>query len=87
MTSCVVANADTVIQYGKIAKYVAGQIQVQFSKPFASPPTVVVTPYWESQTNAVGYIETVTNVTTESFTVSSSNHASNYYVNWIAIGQ
>jgi H-type lectin domain len=87
MTPCVVANTETVIQYGTIAKYAAGQIEVQFSQHFATPPTVVLTPYWTSQTSAVGSIETVTGITTTSFTLSSQNHGSTYYVNWIAIGQ
>jgi H-type lectin domain len=87
MTPCVVANTDTVIQYGTIAKYAAGQIEVQFAQPFASPPTVVLTPYWTSQMSAVGSIETVTGVTTGSFTLSSNNYGQTYFVNWIAIGQ
>jgi len=87
MTPCVVANSGTVTQYGTVAKYAAGQIEVQFSQPFASPPTVLLTPYWTCQSDAVGSIETLTGVTTGSFTLSSQNHGSTYYVNWIAIGQ
>lgn len=89
MTSCVVANSATMTQYGTVAKSASGQIEVQFSQPyFTSPPVVILTPYWADQSNQVTNIETLTGVTTSSFTLSSKNaNTATYSVNWIAIGQ
>ncbi|GBL12267.1 gp53-like domain-containing protein [Microcystis aeruginosa] len=74
-----------VIQTGKTLKAGTGKITINFPKPFAQIPVVVVSSFWENAEKAVGYVETIDTISLESFTVVSSNSATNYYVNWIAI--
>ncbi len=73
------------IQSGKALKEVY-KITIPFPKPFARLPHVVISPLWENSEDAVGYIDTITSVSLESFTVVGKNMASNYYVSWIASG-
>jgi hypothetical protein len=72
----------TEIQTGTALKTIAGQIPVTFTRAFASPPTVVLTPVFSGTVSAV---DTVLNVTESGFYITSPNAAPDYYVNWIAV--
>ena len=76
-----------VIQTGKTLKAGTGKITINFPKPFAQIPVVVVSSFWENVGSQVGNIETIDTISLESFIIVSSNAATNYYVNWIAISQ
>jgi len=71
----------TTIQAGSIIKN-SPTLTIYFTVPFAKLPIVVVSPFWPN--GGVGYVETITAVGTDQFTVSSGNLAANYSVNWIA---
>jgi hypothetical protein len=69
------------IQAGSIIKN-SPTLTIYFTAPFATVPTVVISPFWPN--GSVPNVETITAVSTDQFTVSSSNAAANYSVNWIA---
>jgi hypothetical protein len=77
---------NTLIQSGSYQKSATGQYTVDFSQSYASSPVVVLTPFWNGQNSNVGYVETLDTISSSGFTASSSNYASNYFVEWIAIG-
>jgi hypothetical protein len=61
-------------------------ILVNFPTPFAQPPAVLVTPFWQGEGKSVGSVETVlTPITADACKISSGNQASNYWVNVLAI--
>jgi hypothetical protein len=70
------------IQWG-IQQKVGHQATVTFSKRYSSTPTVVLSHRFS---NPVGSIDTLTQVSSESFTVASNNSNSQYYFHWLAIG-
>jgi len=86
-----VTFGSTQIVYGITAKPNTGSIQVNFSDyqgtEFDSQPAVTVTPFWEYQDTQVGYVETLIEVDTNYFTVTSPNFGSDYRICWIAIGK
>jgi len=77
----------TLLQSGTMLKSTPGAHEIQFRQPFASPPVVVISPFWNGSTGGVGYIETITSINENAFVVNSSNAATNYYVTWIAVGR
>jgi hypothetical protein len=77
----------SLLQSGTVLKSTAGAHEIQFRQPFASPPVVVISPFWNGSGAGVGSIETITSINENAFVVNSSNAASNYYVTWIAIGR
>ncbi len=74
------------IQTGSVNKEGAS-VTVNFPTPYAVPPTVLISPFYKDSSGGVGFIPTITEITQQNFTVTSSNAASNYFVNWLAIGQ
>ncbi len=86
-----VTFGSTQIVNGITPKPSTGSLQVNFSDyggaEFGSQPAVTVTPFWEYQEEQVGYVETLIEVDTNYFTVTSKNAGSNYRICWIAIGQ
>jgi hypothetical protein len=74
-----------VIQHGKAQKIGSGNLQVFFDQPFSQLPTVVVSPFWSGKNQQVGFIETITSISTTDFTITSENHDTIYYVQWIAV--
>lgn len=80
-----VMGSSSVVQYGTKGKFQQGSVEVTFQKPFNSTPVVILTPNWENNYSA-SYVETVTHANNEGFVITSSNGATNYFVNWIAIG-
>jgi hypothetical protein len=70
-----------IIQHGTVVKN-SPSITVYFSNPFPGTPTLEISPQW---TGGVGYAETITDVSSNSFTLTSNNQASNYKVHWIGI--
>jgi hypothetical protein len=77
----------TLLQSGTMLKSTPGAHEIQFRQPFASPPVVVISPFWNGSGGGVGYIETITSINENAFVVNSSNAATNYYVTWIAVGR
>lgn len=75
------------IQSGEANKSAQGSLVIPFERPFATPPTVVISPYYRGQNNQVGSIETLDEITQEDFTVVSDNAAPNYFVTWVAVGE
>jgi len=75
----------TLLQSGTMLKSTPGAHEIQFRQPFASPPVVVISPFWNGSGGGVGYIETITSINENAFVVNSSNAATNYYVTWIAV--
>lgn len=73
-----------VIDSGSALKNQVGALRIEFNRRFPRVPTVVVSPFWRGQNAQVGFVETITSVTTTGFTVVSNNAAPNYFVNWIA---
>lgn len=76
-----------IVDYGRYRKNQPGKARIRFGFTFPRPPIVVITPYWKDQDSQVSYVETISNITRNGFTVVSDNYADNYYVNWIAIYQ
>jgi len=78
-----VSGPSGVLETGSVNK---GQykVRVYFSSPFGATPVVIVSPWWDKQSNGVGYIETVVKVTRNYFEVVSGNSGENYFVNWMA---
>jgi len=77
----------TLLQSGTMLKSTPGAHEIQFRQPFASPPVVVISPFWNGSGGGVGYIETITSINENAFVVNSSNAGTNYYVTWIAVGR
>ena len=77
----------TLLQSGTVLKSTPGAHEIQFRQPFASPPVVVISPFWNGSGGGVGYIETITSINENAFVVNSSNAATNYYVTWTAVGR
>jgi hypothetical protein len=59
----------------------------RFNVTFEKPPIVLVSPYWEGQHSEVGNTETIDTIEQHQCTLVSGNEASNYLVNWVAIGE
>ena len=72
------------IQTGMVNKTSVGELIIHFDKDFKYPPTVVISPVWRQE---VGHSETIKNISDSQFTIVSDNHASEYHVTWIAIGE
>jgi len=53
----------------------------------ADSPVVLLTPYWDGQGEAVGFIETLERVKHDGFRLVSGNAAENDYVSWVAVGR
>ncbi len=62
-----------------------GTLVVPFKVPFASPPIVFLTPYYQGQNREVGSVEAVISVSTTSVTISSGNQGDHYFVNVLAV--
>jgi hypothetical protein len=62
-----------------------GSVQVNFPLPFKHIPVVILTSYWIGQGSGVGYVDTLSEVSTTKSTLVSGNAADNYYVNWLAV--
>ncbi|SMB87328.1 H-type lectin domain-containing protein [Desulfonispora thiosulfatigenes DSM 11270] len=75
----------SVIDAGSAVKNRTGELNIRFNRRFSSPPIVIVTSYWKGQGSQVSFVDTVTRVNRNGFTVVSDNAASNYYVNWVAV--
>ena len=77
-----VATSDSAgMQTGIVNKQ--GTVQrVYFTRQWLNPPYVFVSPWF---TSGVGNVEFITAVTDSYFEVTSGNHASNYFVSWIAV--
>jgi hypothetical protein len=77
-----VATSDSAgVQTGIVNKQ--GTVQrVYFTRQWLNPPYVFVSPWY---TSGVGNVEFITAVTDSYFEVTSGNHASNYFVSWIAV--
>jgi hypothetical protein len=60
-------------------------LTVAFDPAFPKPPVVVVTPFWRRATAVPLPPETVKEVTTTHFVVTSINGADDYFINWIAV--
>lgn len=74
-----------IIKTGLVNKTAEGPLVITFESPFVTMPEIVVSPFWKNSGQGVGYIETITSISLESFTINSKNAASNYFVTWIAI--
>ena len=77
---------DFLLQYGIAAKTAVSET-VEFARPFAGAPNVVISPFWDGQRAEVGHAETLERVQPTHFTVTSNNAASNYFVCWLALGR
>lgn len=75
----------TPLETGTYNKTGGGTFRVYFDTIFTEPPTVFMSPWYDSQ-SGLGGIETLTSVTTEYFDAISSNAAASFYVNWMAFG-
>jgi hypothetical protein len=63
----------------------SGTLVVPFNVPFATPPIVFLTPYYQGQNREVGSVEAVVSVSTTSVTISSGNQGDHYFVNVLAV--
>jgi hypothetical protein len=70
------------IQAGSVTKAVPGSITVPFEEPFMTVPIVLLTPNYAL---TVAGPDSVTGITTASFTITSNNSAVNYVLNWLAV--
>lgn len=77
-----------VLQTGIANKTGGGTLRVYFTQKFSEIPTVFLTPWWNDQGAAVGSVETLLadETTIDYFELTSGNTATNYYVNWMALG-
>jgi hypothetical protein len=80
-------TGTTLIQAGSYQKSTTGGYNVTFPRMFSSPPVVVVTPFWNGQSAEVGSWETIDTISNQGFRGFSRNVASNYFVEWVAIGK
>ena len=81
---------DLVLEMGRTPKTTVSVTQ-RLLFPFAYPPNVQVSPFWEGQRSGVGHAETVGRVHNaageeRAFDVWSDNAAANYFVSWLAAG-
>jgi hypothetical protein len=74
-----------VIQAGSAVKVAAGTLNIQFPRPFASPPVVVVGSVWQSP-GFVGNVDGIQSISSTGFVVNSANASPDYFINWIAYG-
>lgn len=74
-----------ILEMGKTRK-TGVSLTVPLGAPFAQPPNIQVSPFWEGQRSGVGHAETIGRVAQREFDVWSDNRASNYFVSWIAAG-
>lgn len=74
---------NTIIQWGWQIKNQVN-LQITFPTTFGTIPAVIVTSEWAN--GGVGCVDTIYNITSNTFNVHSCNRAPNYYVNWMAIG-
>jgi hypothetical protein len=74
-----------VTQYAATLKSGTGPLTITFPTVFKAIPTVVASPFWQNSTVQVSFPETIVQVTPESFTVTSDNADSTYFVSWIAV--
>lgn len=80
-----IPGSKDVIVSGTWPKAACGSVWIPYGNvEFVENPNVVVTPHWVS---AVGYTETITDINTKSFQISSNNCAPNYTVSWMAMGR
>jgi hypothetical protein len=79
-------SSYTLAENGTYNKLGVGLYRVYFEAPFSSPPVVFLSPWWDGSPGALGYVETLSTVTTEYFEAFSGSAASNYYVHWMAFG-
>jgi hypothetical protein len=84
-TTSVLIAGDRMIQFGYKRKTEA-VCNVDFTRRFSVPPSVVVTPAWENAGREVGHAETIGHVSQTGVRLYSSNAAQNYFVSWIAVG-
>lgn len=76
---------NTLIQSGSFQKTEGGSYSVNFRADYASPPVVLLTPFWNGH-NASVPAETVVTITATGFTGFSGAAAPDYFVEWLAIG-
>lgn len=67
-----------------INKIAPGTFRIYFTKPFVNLPVVVLTPWAVGNAAVCKLPETVTNVTTTYFEITSNNYGPRYFVNWFA---
>lgn len=77
---------DMLVQFGCTNKDQA-ECRLDLPRRFNSRPVVLVSPYWVGAGSNVGNAETVDTISDDRFTLYSGNAASNYNVNWIALGE
>jgi hypothetical protein len=82
-----ISGTDYVMKFGRWPKTTAGALTISFGHEFAAPPFVTISPFWNGSSGAVGSIDTITNIQPDEFTVTSQNAASNFFIDWIAIGK
>src|ERR1700755_1293523 len=68
---------------GTTPKLSSGAIVIPFGMKFKKTPVVSAQPVWIGSVHSVGSIETITEVSTDHFTVLSGNGTPNvYFVSW-----
>jgi len=77
--------SDQLEWHGGSVRKTVGSVRVNFPSPFKHIPIVILTPHWIGQGQGVGYVETLSDVSTTGFTLVSGNAANNYYVMWLAV--
>jgi hypothetical protein len=80
-----VQAGDLVLEFGRAPK-TGVSLTVPLRFPFAHPPNIQVSPFWEGQRRGVGHAETLSRVDRRSFDVWSDNRAPDYFVSWLAAG-
>lgn len=78
-------NGDMLLQYGCSTK-TAAEHRIDFNTRFGADPVVVISPFWDGSGHGVGHTETIDSVADDHFVVISNNAASNYSVNYLAVG-
>jgi hypothetical protein len=76
---------DLILETGLTPKPAVSLTQ-RLGYPFAYPPNIQVSPFWDGQRQGVGHAETLGRVAQRSFDVWSDNRAANYSVSWLAAG-
>lgn len=76
---------DLILEVGRTAKSTVS-VTERLRYPFAHPPNLQLSPFWEGQRRGVGHAETLGRVAQDSFDVWSDNRAANYHVSWLAAG-
>ena len=75
------------IQSGESNKTNTGKHVIPFQRPYAVPPTVVISPYFRGEGRQVANVITIDEITQEDFTVVGESSGANYFVSWIAVGR